>query len=45
MGLHVHDGSVGGDSDARFLHDVAPTFRLHERAKRLLDFVVATMGS
>jgi lipopolysaccharide/colanic/teichoic acid biosynthesis glycosyltransferase len=44
MGLHVHDGSVGGDSDATFLHDVAPTFRLRERAKRLLDIVVATMG-
>ena len=44
MGLHVHDGSVGGDGDATFLHDVAPTFRLHERAKRVLDIVVASMG-
>ena len=44
MRPHVHQKSVAGGSDATFLRDVATTFRLNERAKRVLDIVAATMG-
>jgi|SRR5271169_1149780 len=37
MGPHVH-GSVSGP------HEFARTFKLNERAKRVLDIVLATMG-
>ena len=43
MELRDHK-SGGGDSDATFLPDVVPAFRLHERTKRMLDIFTATMG-
>jgi lipopolysaccharide/colanic/teichoic acid biosynthesis glycosyltransferase len=43
MELRDHK-SGGGDSDATFLPDVVPAFRLHERTKRMLDIFAATMG-
>ena len=43
MGPPVH-GSGGGGGDATFPHEFARTFKLNERAKRVLDIVLATMG-
>ncbi len=36
--------SHGADSDATFLPDVVPAFKIHERTKRMLDIFAAAMG-